>query len=337
MGDFLYICFMKEITKDTCLYMHTRKSDGRIFYIGIGDKDRPTDKNGRNNHWYNTVNKYDYDVTILVEGLTWEEACGFEIKMIAFYGRRKPNPNNPNYGCLVNMTDGGQGAKGRIVSEETRETIRQKNIAVWTDEKKQQMSDDRRKDQEVYINQLKVIYGDSYDYRLIEYMGHMSKVTLICNEHDKFDQWTGHLLNGIGCQKCSMEEQVKKMMKPLHEFVSQADVVHGGKYDYSKVVYNGVKNKVEIVCHDHGSFFMTPDNHINGGNGCKECGKIKVSELQKKIKRGDRSKSKIVLDINTGVFYDCALDVAELYGVNNSTMTSWLNGKRTNKTSFRYV
>jgi hypothetical protein len=195
----------------------------------------------------------------------------------------------------------------------------------------------KTKDQDVFINELKVIYGDKYDYGKVVYLNQNYKVTLVCQKHGDFKQWPTHLLNSIGCQKCSMEEQVKKMIKPLHKFVSQSDVVHDGKYDYSKVVYNGAKNKVEIVCHDHGSFFMTPDNHINGGNGCKECGKIKVSELQKKIKRGDRSKSKIVLDINTGVFYDCALDVAELYGVNNSTMTSWLNGKRTNKTSFRYV
>lgn len=333
----MYICIMEDTVKDTCLYMHTRKTDGGIFYIGIGDKDRPTEKSGRNDHWYNTVNLYDYDVTILVDGLTWEEACQLEINMIAFYGRRKPYPNNPNYGCLVNMTDGGQGAKGREVSEETREILRVKNIAAWTDDRKKQQSDERRKDQDVYINELKVIYGDTYDFSLVNYIGQNSKLTLICSEHGNFEQWAGHLLKGIGCQKCSMEEQVKKMIKPLHKFVSQADVAHVGKYDYSKVVYNGCKNKVEIVCHDHGSFFMTPDNHINGSNGCKECGKISVSEAQKKIKRGDRSKSKLVLDINTGVFYDCVLDVAELYGVKGSTITSWLNGKRTNRTSLRYV
>jgi len=335
MGDFLYICFMEEITKDTCLYMHTRKSDGRIFYIGIGDKDRPTDKSGRNNHWYNTVNKHNYDVTIIVNGLTWERACELEILMIAFYGRE-----DKAGGCLVNMTDGGQGAKGRKMTEKTRQILHDKNKALWEDpEYREKRSLELRRTNDEFINQLKVVYGDSYDYSLVEYMGQNTKVTLICPKHDKFDQWCGHLTQGIGCQKCSMKKQIEKMIKPLHKFVSQADVVHGGKYDYSKVVYNGAKNNVEIVCHDHGSFFMTPDNHINGGNGCKECGKIKVSELQKKIKRGDRSKSKIVLDINTGVFYDCALDVAELYGVNKSTMTSWLNvnNKRTNKTSFRYV
>lgn len=317
---------------DTCLYIHTRKSDGRIFYIGIGDKNRPTEKSGRNQYWYNIVNKDDYDVTILVDNLTWERACELETLMIAFYGRK-----DKVGGCLCNLTDGGQGAKGREVSEETREILRVKNIAVWTDDRKKQQSDERRKDQDVYINELKVIYGDVYDFSLVNYMGQNSKLTLICSEHGNFEQWAGHLLKGVGCQKCSIKEQGKKMIKPLHKFVSQSKDVHGDKYDYSKVQYNGAKNKVEIVCHVHGSFFMTPDNHINGGNGCKECGKIKMSEVQKKIKRGNRSKAKLVLDINTGVFYDCALDAAESYGVKETTIHSLLNGKRTNKTPLRYV
>jgi len=114
---------METKIKDTCLYIHTRKSDGGIFYVGIGDKFRPYRKTARNKYWHNTVNKYDYDVKILVDNLSWEEACKLEIKMIAFYGRIKPDPKNLNYGCLVNMTDGGEGAKGCIPSKETREKI----------------------------------------------------------------------------------------------------------------------------------------------------------------------------------------------------------------------
>ena len=98
--------------------MHIRKSDGRIFYIGIGDKKRPYDKSGRNNHWYNIVNKHDYDVIVLVKDLSWERACELEIKMIAFYGRQ-----DKNLGCLCNLTDGGDGATGHIKSETVRFAI----------------------------------------------------------------------------------------------------------------------------------------------------------------------------------------------------------------------
>ena len=45
------------------------------------------------------------------------------------------------------------------------------------------------------------------------------------------------------------------------EFIKKAKAVHGDKYDYSKSIYNGVNNKIEIICPEHGSFWMTPVNH----------------------------------------------------------------------------
>lgn len=92
--------------KDTVLYKHIRKSDGIIFYIGIGDNKRPYIKSGRNQHWHNTVKKYGYSVEIITDNLTWDEACDLETKFIAFYGRK-----DLGLGTLVNWTDGGEGAK----------------------------------------------------------------------------------------------------------------------------------------------------------------------------------------------------------------------------------
>ena len=109
--------------KDTCLYIHTRENDGGIFYVGIGNKKRPYTKDSRSKHWHNIVKKHGYNVTIMVENLTWSEACELEVKMIAFYGRIKPYRKNPNYGCLINKTDGGDGAKGNVPSKETRQKL----------------------------------------------------------------------------------------------------------------------------------------------------------------------------------------------------------------------
>ena len=112
--------------KDTCLYKHTLKSDGRIIYIGIGNEKRPYSTGDRNDRWKKMVKKYGgFDVTILKTDMSWEEACELEIKMVAFYGRLKPSKSNLNYGCLVNMTDGGDGVKGSIRSEELKERQRQ--------------------------------------------------------------------------------------------------------------------------------------------------------------------------------------------------------------------
>jgi hypothetical protein len=57
------------------------------------------------------------------------------------------------------------------------------------------------------------------------------------------------------------------------KFVGQARVLHGDKYDYSKVEYVNNKVKVCIVCPTHGEFWQRPDNHLLG-KGCRTCGNI---------------------------------------------------------------
>ena len=63
------------------------------------------------------------------------------------------------------------------------------------------------------------------------------------------------------------------------KFIELANKLHNNKYGYSEVEYNGCKNKVKIICPEHGIFEMTPDCHINGKNGCPKCsGKVFCNE-----------------------------------------------------------
>lgn len=40
----------------------------------------------------------------------------------------------------------------------------------------------------------------------------------------------------------------------LDEFIEKARLLHGNKYDYSKVEYDGNRKKVCIICPEHGEF-----------------------------------------------------------------------------------
>lgn len=59
----------------------------------------------------------------------------------------------------------------------------------------------------------------------------------------------------------------------IEEFIAKARLVHGNKYDYSKVVYINNSTKVIIACLIHGKFEQSPNKHMQG-RGCSECGKI---------------------------------------------------------------
>lgn len=52
---------------------------------------------------------------------------------------------------------------------------------------------------------------------------------------------------------------------------------------------------------------------------------------------GDNPKSKIVLNIETGIYYDSLKECAEELNINYGTLKSRLQGRCSNKTPFRYV
>ena len=90
------------------MYVHKRKLDGVKFYVGISTNyKRPYQSKRNQKFWMDYTKKYDYDVDIIREGLSWEMACKVEIELIKQYGRR-----DLNEGELVNMTSGGDGTIG---------------------------------------------------------------------------------------------------------------------------------------------------------------------------------------------------------------------------------
>lgn len=56
------------------------------------------------------------------------------------------------------------------------------------------------------------------------------------------------------------------------EFISKANHIHDFKYDYSKTIYNNSKDKIIIICKEHGEFLQIPSNHL-AGNNCPICSK----------------------------------------------------------------
>lgn len=65
--------------------------------------------------------------------------------------------------------------------------------------------------------------------------------------------------------------------KTKEQFIEESHRVHGNKYDYSKVEYQGNQPKVCIICPIHGEFWQKPYDHLRGC-GCQECGKAKATK-----------------------------------------------------------
>lgn len=57
------------------------------------------------------------------------------------------------------------------------------------------------------------------------------------------------------------------------EFILRASIAHEYKYDYSECNYNGLKNKINIICKEHGTFTHTAANHLHSQKACPKCPK----------------------------------------------------------------
>jgi hypothetical protein len=108
---------------NACVYRHRRLDTYEVFYVGIGgNKYRPLNKNNRTEYWKRIVNKAGYQVEILAENLSWEDAADLEKLLISEYGRK-----DLETGILINMTDGGEGTLGRKLSKATKNKISKSN------------------------------------------------------------------------------------------------------------------------------------------------------------------------------------------------------------------
>ena len=126
---------------------------------------------------------------------------------------------------------------------------------------------------ESFIEKVKKIHGDKYDYSKVNYVDSKTKVCIICPEHGEFWQIPNSHQQGEGCPECKKTVLKEKLSLTTSKFIEKSKEIHGDKYDYSNVNYVNQKEKVCIVCPEHGEFWQNPFSHYNG-NGCPECAKI---------------------------------------------------------------
>ena len=103
------------------VYRHIRLDKNEPFYIGIGSdmtNKRANERARRSELWKKIVAKSEYEIEILMDDITFEEAKSKEIEFIKLYGRI-----DLGNGTLANLTDGGDGAINRIFTPEHRKKL----------------------------------------------------------------------------------------------------------------------------------------------------------------------------------------------------------------------
>ena len=117
-----------------------------------------------------------------------------------------------------------------------------------------------------FIRESIKIHGDNrYDYSMVKYVKSSEKVVIICRKHGSFDQRASNHLRGRGCYDCKKTKKYDS-----EKFINLSKDIHGDRYSYHKVIYEGSHKDVTISCKIHGDFNQSPTNHLRG-KGCGEC------------------------------------------------------------------
>lgn len=137
-----------------------------------------------------------------------------------------------------------------------------------------------------FIAKAKCVHGDKYDYSHVEYTKAKNKVVIGCIAHDLFWEVTANShLSGSGCPLCARELLGRSFKKPREYFVEKAKNKHNSKYDYSLIPADvKAKDKVNIICKEHGIFSQTLFDHVDGKVGCRGC----TGEVLSKRSRTDK-------------------------------------------------
>jgi uncharacterized C2H2 Zn-finger protein len=129
--------------------------------------------------------------------------------------------------------------------------------------------------QSEFIERIKKVHGDKYDYSKTSYIKGSEKVIIICKKHNEFLQKAANHLKGYGCPTCSGQH-----VYTTPEFIEKVNTIHDNKYDYSKTEYTGAFKKIIITCKNsnHGEFKINATDHLKK-MGCPLCNRCPSCQI----------------------------------------------------------
>lgn len=117
------------------VYGHYRADSGELFYIGKGTGKRAWTASGRSKYWRSVANKYGYEVKILEDNLTEEEAYDKEVQLITEVGLEnlanfRVGGDNPTSADMKRLYE-NEEYRNKIVEINAKRSREQANNPEW--------------------------------------------------------------------------------------------------------------------------------------------------------------------------------------------------------------
>lgn len=188
-------------------------------------------------------------------------------------------------------------------------------------------------DNKSFADKASFVHQNKYSYEKVIYVSCRKKIEIICYKHGPFFQTPdAHLYNKQGCPACGQTKAKTLTTKTTSAFITQANVIHGGIFDYNNTFYIRNCDKVIITCAIHGDFSQTPTDHL-AGYGCAKCANDKRKELLTKTlnqfiadaKNIHKNKYDYSMTVYNGVFKKINI-ICDIHGVFKQTPHDHLSG-----------
>jgi Zn finger protein HypA/HybF involved in hydrogenase expression len=156
-----------------------------------------------------------------------------------------------------------------------------------------------RKSQEQYLQECYEVWGDTYDYSLLDYVHAKHKVKIRCRKHGVFEKIPNKHLNGQGCPRCATSGF--KIDAPAHLYVlSEGEITKVG------ITNREVKERVRTIRKSSGKNFKVVETFLFGlGKNASDCENLILEELRLSYRQPQEK-----YDGSTESFYD--VDISTL-------------------------
>lgn len=131
----------------------------------------------------------------------------------------------------------------------------------------------RRKSKDIVIQEAITKHGNKYTYIDVYTQDWKTYVVFHCNKHNKTTtQVASDHIRGTGCQACGYEsEHIGGRLQP-EDILSRLNEIHNNYYKFGSLDnYKTNKDKIEVICPEHGLFKSTVAGLLRG-EGCTKCG-----------------------------------------------------------------
>lgn len=142
------------------------------------------------------------------------------------------------------------------------------------------------------------VHSNKYVYDKVNYKNSKTKVEIFCTSCEMyFEQTPNAHLCGRGCPNC-------KTFKGFNttSFSYKAKEVHGNKFNYDKVIYTGIANKVTLLCNVCSTEFLQVASRHLAGSGCRACAQNSQKYTTEDFKERSIATHKDLYDYSKSVY-----------------------------------